>query len=116
MGRRSNKDISSENQEEFVSQLTASTPEGRENEMIMLAYQEVERRIRDHTATSQELCHFLKMGSEKERLEREKLEVEMELQRVRADSIESALTLCNSISTSSFSLSSLSFSEPIFKK
>ena len=89
MGRRSNKDISSENKEEFVSQLTASTPEGRENEMIMLAYQEVERRIRDHTATSQELCHFLKMGSEKERLEREKLEVEMELQRVKADSIES---------------------------
>ena len=89
MGRRSNKDISSENQEESVPQLTASTPEGRENEMIMLAYQEVERRIRDHTATSQELCHFLKMGSEKERLEREKLEVEMELQRVRADSIES---------------------------
>jgi len=90
MGRRSNKDISSENQEEFVSQLTASTPEGRENEMIMLAYQEVERRIRDHTATSQELCHFLKMGSEKERLEREKLEVEMELQRVKADAIESS--------------------------
>lgn len=89
MGRRSNKDISSENKEEFVSQLTASTPEGRENEMIMLAYQEVERRIRDHTATSQELCHFLKMGSEKERLEREKLEVEMELQRAKADSIES---------------------------
>ena len=89
MGRRSNKDISSENQAEFVSQLTASTQEGRENEMIMLAYQEVERRIRDHTATSQELCHFLKMGSEKERLEREKLEVEMELQRAKADSIES---------------------------
>jgi hypothetical protein len=90
MGRRSNKDISSENQEEFVSQLTASTPEGRENEMIMLAYQEVERRIRDHTATSQELCHFLKMGSDKERREREKLEVEMELQRVKADAIESS--------------------------
>ena len=89
MGRRSNKDISSENQEEFVSQLTASTPEGRENEMIMLAYQEVERRIRDHTATSQELCHFLKIGSERERLEREKLEVEMELQRVKAEAIES---------------------------
>lgn len=89
MGRRSNNDISSDNNEEFVSQLTASTPEGRENEMIMLAYQEVERRIRDHTATSQELCHFLKMGSEKERLEREKLEVEMELQRVKAEAIES---------------------------
>ena len=36
-----------------------------------------------------DFLHFLKMGSEKERLEREKLEVEMELQRVRADSIES---------------------------
>ena len=90
MGRRSNSDISSENQEEFVSQLTASTPEGRENEMIMLAYLEVEQRIRNHTATSQELVHFLKMGSEKERLEREKLEVEMELQRVKADAIESS--------------------------
>ena len=89
MGRRSNKDISSENQEEFVSQLTASTPEGRENEMIMLAYQEVERRIRSHEATGPELVHFLRMGSEKERLEREKLEVEMELQRAKADSIES---------------------------
>ena len=89
MGRRSNKDISSENQEEFVSQLTTSSPRGRYSEMILVTYQEVEARIRGHTATSQELCHFLKMGSEKERLEREKLEVEMELQRVRADSIES---------------------------
>lgn len=88
---RRNKDsyISSENNDVFVSQLTASTPEGRENEMIMLAYQEVERRIRNHEATSQELVHFLKMGSEKERLEREKLEVEMELQRVKAEAIES---------------------------
>lgn len=57
--------------------------------MIALAYLEVERRIRNHEASSQELVHFLKMGSEKERLEREKLEVEMELQRVKADAIES---------------------------
>ena len=89
MGRRSNNDISPENEEQFVSQLTASTPEGRENEMIMLAYQEVERRIRNHTATSQELVHFLRMGSEKERLEREKLEVETELHKVKAEAIES---------------------------
>ena len=88
MGRRSNNDISPENEEQFESQLTASTPEGRENEMIMLAYHEVERRIRKHEATSQELVHFLRMGSEKERLEREKLEVEMELQRVKAQALE----------------------------
>lgn len=89
MGKRSNNDISPENEEPFVSQLTASTPEGRENELTMLAYLEVERRIRNHTATSQELCHFLKVGSVKEQLEREKLEVEMELQRVKAEAIES---------------------------
>lgn len=76
-------------QEEFVSQLTGTSPEAIENEMIALAYLEVERRIRNHEATSQELVHFLKMGSEKERLEREKLEVEMELQRVKAEAIES---------------------------
>lgn len=89
MGRKENTNGSSTNDDNFISKLTASTPEGRENEMIMLAYQEVERRIRNHEATSQELVHFLKMGSEKERLEREKLEVEMELQRVKADAIES---------------------------
>lgn len=89
MGRMKKQSESSPNSDIFVSQLTASTPEGRENEMIMLAYQEVERRIRNHEATSQELVHFLRMGSEKERLEREKLEAEMELQRVKADAIES---------------------------
>ena len=57
--------------------------------MIALAYKEVEYRIRNHQASSQELVHFLRMGSEKERLEREKLEAEMELQKVKASAIES---------------------------
>jgi hypothetical protein len=89
MGRKKNVSDSPSEQEEFRSQLTGSSPEAIENEMIALAYLEVERRIRNHEASSQELCHFLKMGSEKERLEREKLEVEMELQRVKAEAIES---------------------------
>ena len=89
MKRKINSDISPGNQDDYVSQLTASTPEGRENEMIMLAYQEVERRIRNHEATSQELVHFLRMGSERNRLEREKLEAEAELQRAKVESLES---------------------------
>ena len=68
--------------------LTASTPEGRENELIDMAYNEVARRIANHEATSAELVHFLKMGSEKERLERSKLETEMELQRAKTVAIE----------------------------
>lgn len=68
--------------------LTASTPEGRENELVDMAYNEVARRIANHQATSAELVHFLKMGSEKERLERAKLEAEMELQRAKTVAIE----------------------------
>ena len=67
--------------------LMSSTPEGRENELIDMAYNEVARRIANHEATSAELVHFLKMGSEKERLERSKIEAEMELHRVKADAI-----------------------------
>lgn len=90
MARSKKESDSPSDQEEFRSQLTGSSPEAIENEMIALAYREVERRIRNHEASSQELVHFLKMGSEKERLEREKLEAEMELQRVKADAIESS--------------------------
>ena len=90
MARRKKESDSPSDQEEFRSQLTGSSPEAIENEMIALAYREVERRIRNHEASSMELVHFLKMGSEKERLEREKLEAEMELQRVKADAIESS--------------------------
>ncbi len=76
--------------EEFKSQLTGTSPDAIENEMIALAVREVEYRIRNHTASSQELVHYLRMGSEKERLEREKLAAEVELQRVKAEAIEAA--------------------------
>lgn len=71
-----------------TSILTASTPEGRENELINMAYEEVARRIANHEATSAELVHFLKMGSERERLEREDKEAEMELKRAKTVAIE----------------------------
>lgn len=89
MPRKKQVSDSPPEQEEFVSQLTGTSPEAIENEMINLAIKEVEYRIRNHTASSQELVHYLKMGSEKERLEREKLEADLELQRVKAAAIES---------------------------
>lgn len=79
---------SSPDQMQTTSILSASTPEGRENELIDMAYNEVARRIASHEATSAELVHFLKMGSEKERLERSKIEAEMELQRAKTVAIE----------------------------
>ena len=63
----------------------AMDPEERENQMILLAMNEVEDRIRNHTATSQELTHFLKLGTARERLERKKLETETELLAAKAD-------------------------------
>jgi len=90
MGRRKKEPDSPTDQEQFKSQLTGTSAEAIENEMIALAYKEVEYRIRNHTASSQELVHFLRMGSEKERLEREKLGVDIQLQSVKASSIESA--------------------------
>ena len=79
---------SSPNQLQTTSILTASTSEGRENELINMAYEEVARRIANHEATSAELVHFLKMGSERERLEREDKEAEMELKRAKTIALE----------------------------
>ena len=79
---------SSPDQIQTTSILVSSTPEGRENELIDMAYNEVARRIANHEATSAELVHFLKMGSEKERLERSKIEAEMKLQRAKTVAIE----------------------------
>lgn len=81
------KDISPD-QTQTTTILRASTPEGRENELVDMAYNEVARRIANHEATAAELVHFLKMGSEKERLERSKIEAEMELQRAKTVAIE----------------------------
>ena len=88
MKRKVVSNESSPDQTQTTSILSASTPEGRENELIDMAYNEVARRIANHEATSAELVHFLKMGSEKERLERSKIEAEMELQRAKTVAIE----------------------------
>jgi hypothetical protein len=57
--------------------------------MIALAYDETERRIRAGTATSQELTHFLKLGSSREQLEQQRLVYENELNQVKIAAIAS---------------------------
>lgn len=75
----------------------ATTPELREQELIALAFDVVESRLRKGTATSQETVHFLKLGTENTRLEREKLRKENLLldarteQMGRADHMEQLL-------------------------
>ena len=56
----------------------ATTPDARENQMIALAMDLVEQRLRDGTASSQETTHFLKLASPKNQLEQERLKLENE--------------------------------------
>lgn len=67
----------------------ASTPEGRENQLIALAIDEAEKQIRSGTASSQIITHFLKLASSKEKLEREKLELENELIKAKTEALQS---------------------------
>lgn len=68
----------------------ALTPEARENQMISLAMDLVEQRLLDGTASSQETTHFLKLGSSKAVLERDKLLEENKLLRAKTKAYESA--------------------------
>ena len=68
----------------------ALTPEARENQMISLAVDLAERQLQEGTASSQVITHYLKLGSSKERLEKEKLERENELLRARTEALQSA--------------------------
>ena len=67
----------------------ALTPEARENQMISLAVDLAEQQLRNGTASSQVITHFLKLGSMKNRLEMEKLEEENKLLKAKTESIQS---------------------------
>lgn len=68
----------------------ATTPEGRENQLISLAVDLVEKKLRDGTASSQEITHLLKLGSSRERLEQERLRGEVEINKAKKEMMESA--------------------------
>lgn len=62
--------------------------EARENQMISLAMDLAEQKLRDGTASSQLISHYLKLGTEKEKLERQKLEEENKLLVAKTESLK----------------------------
>lgn len=68
----------------------ALTKGARENQMIALAENLAEQRILDGTASNALILHYLKLASEKERLEREKLEEENKLLRAKTEVLKSS--------------------------
>lgn len=67
----------------------ARTLEGRENELISLAYDLAERQLREGTASSQVITQFLKLGSVRAQLELEKLRNETDLLQAKTSALES---------------------------
>lgn len=67
----------------------ALTPEARENQLISLAVDLAEQQLREGTASSQVITHYLKLGSTRERLERERLEEENKLLRAKTENLQS---------------------------
>jgi hypothetical protein len=68
----------------------ATTPEGRENQLIAAAVDLAEKQISEGTASAQVITHYLKLGSSRERLEQEKIALENELLVTKREAMESA--------------------------
>lgn len=68
----------------------ALTPEARENQLIYLATDLAEQQLRDGTASSQVITHYLKLGSSKERLEQEILKENKKLLTAKTEALQSA--------------------------
>ena len=65
------------------------TPESRENQIVSLAIDLAEKQIREGTASSQVITHFLKLGSTTNMLEKETLKKNLELITAKTESIKS---------------------------
>lgn len=68
----------------------ALTPDSRENQMISLAMDLVEKRLMEGTASSQETTHFLKLAASTTRLENELKEKQKELMEAKSKALQSA--------------------------
>lgn len=77
-------------EEQLPERPPAKTPEGRENQLVNYAINLAEKQLRDGTASSQVITHFLKLGTEKEKLEREKIARENQLLQAKVDSLANA--------------------------
>lgn len=68
----------------------ATTPEARENQLINLAVDLAERQLSEGTASSQVITHYLKLGSTKERIEKEILQEQKILIKAKTEAMQSA--------------------------
>ena len=81
--------VRSLNQEPKKKSRPALTAEGREKQMIALAIDCAEKQLREGTASSQVITHYLKLASTKTQLEMEKIKRENKLLDAKVEEIKS---------------------------
>lgn len=68
----------------------ALSPEARENQMISYATNLAEKQLREGTASSQVIVHYLKLGSSKEKLEKRLLAEQVKLAEAKTEALQAA--------------------------
>lgn len=87
MGRMRKVDVSNESTDISPKIRPAQTDEERLNHCIAMAYDVVEERLANRTASAQEVCHFLKLATEQSKLEAIKLQNENTLTLAKVDAL-----------------------------
>ena len=67
----------------------ALTPESREDQLVALAIKLDKKQLLEGTASAQVISHFLKIGSTKERIEKEILEEQKDLIKAKTEALKS---------------------------
>lgn len=68
----------------------AATDDARENQLIALAVNLAEKQLIEGTASSQVITHYLKLGSTKERMEKEMMKEQIKLLTAKTEALKSA--------------------------
>ncbi len=73
-----------------ITKNPARTVDGREKQLVALAVDLAEKQLREGTASSQVITHYLKLGSTAAKLEQEKTKRELELLTAKTEALKSA--------------------------
>ena len=84
------KKLSNSSSEPVKTNRPALTPEARENQLIALAVDLAEKQLIEGTASSQVICHYLKLGSTREKIEKELLEKQKDMMDAKTEALQSS--------------------------
>lgn len=71
------------------NRIPVKNPIDRENQLINLAYEAAEEKIRNGTASSQIITEFLRRGTIREQLENERLRADLEVAKAKVEQLKS---------------------------